>query len=166
MKHFKLTDETLDLGRVKLRRIEATVDLPKHGVRKGDKGGWVEKEAQVYGNAWVSGNAQVYGDARVSGNAQVSGDAWVSGNAHIDCLAAIICIIVAQKWTVTVTPQNVSIGCQLFSRKEVRAMTEADAENRGLPREMYGPYRKMILAAMKLVKPKKAPARKGEDRGE
>jgi ribosomal protein L37AE/L43A len=40
---------------------------------------------------------------------------------------------------------------------EGEVMTEEDAEKKGLPREMYGPYRKMILGAMKLVKPKKAP---------
>jgi hypothetical protein len=48
-------------------------------VSKGDKGGFVEKKANLsqYGNAWVSGYAHV------SGNALVSGNAWVYGDAHV-----------------------------------------------------------------------------------
>ena len=99
-KHFKLTNETkVNIFGVTLFRIECTIDCK--WAKVGDKGGWVEKEdnirgnawvsgdAEVYGNAWVSGNAEVsgnarvYGDAEVSGNARVYGDAWVSGNARV-----------------------------------------------------------------------------------
>lgn len=73
MSHFKLTSETtVTPSGVTLFRIEATVDIPSRGIKKGDRGGFVEKEsnlegnAQVYGNAWVYGDAQVYGDALVS----------------------------------------------------------------------------------------------------
>ena len=70
-------------------------------VLKGDKGGYVESEANlshdgdcwiygsawVFGNAWVSGNAWVFGNARVAGDAQVSGRARVYGAAcnHDNC---------------------------------------------------------------------------------
>ncbi len=86
-KHFKLTSETKVIAGKNLFRIEATVDF--NVVKKGDKGGWVEKESNISGNAWVSGNARVYGDAEVSGdarvygNAEVYGDARVSGNAWV-----------------------------------------------------------------------------------
>ena len=43
----------------------------------GDKGGWIEIEKML------SGDAKVYGDADLYGNAKVSGDAWVSGNARV-----------------------------------------------------------------------------------
>ena len=84
-KKFKLTVETkLNAWGIKLFRIEATVDIVQRGVKKGDKGGWLESEevdgnARVYGNAWVYGNAEVYGDAWVYGNAEVYGNARVSG---------------------------------------------------------------------------------------
>ena len=109
MLHYELiTDQALKLddGTV-LYRIRTLVDLPEHGVVKGEIGGWIEKtdnlkgaawvhrnarvsgnarvngNAQVYGNAWVSGDAWVYGNARVSGDAQVYGNARVSGNAQV-----------------------------------------------------------------------------------
>ena len=60
MATFKLTpDSKISFG-VKLFRIEAIVDIPARGVKKGDKGGFVEKESNL------SGNARVYGDAQVS----------------------------------------------------------------------------------------------------
>src|SRR5574343_316865 len=77
MKNFKLTDETKVINGVTFHQIEAIKDMPIHGVKAGDKGGWIEKESNISGNAWV------YGDAQVSGDAKVYGDAQVSGNADI-----------------------------------------------------------------------------------
>ena len=96
MHSFEFTgEEKVNHHGVTVRRIRATRDIPNAGVKKGDKGGWIESvelkdgNARVSGNAWVYGNAQVYGNARVYGNAQVSGNArvfgnaWVSGNAQV-----------------------------------------------------------------------------------
>jgi len=90
MKNFKLTDEYItNAYGVKLFRIEATVDIESRGIKKGEKGGFVEKEENLFGNAWVYGdakvygNARVYGDAWVYGDAKVYGDAWVYGNARV-----------------------------------------------------------------------------------
>ena len=76
MKKYELTDETLTIGPITLHRVKALVAFT--GVKVGETGGWVEKEANLdqSGNAWVSDNARVYGNARVSGNA------WVSGKNH------------------------------------------------------------------------------------
>ena len=60
-------------------------------VLKGDKGGYIESEANLShnGDCWVSGDAWVYGAALVSGaawvfgDAQVYGDAWVSNDARV-----------------------------------------------------------------------------------
>ena len=72
---FKLTDEyKINAFGVKLFRIEATVDIEARGIKKGEKGGFVEKEENLSGNAWVYDDAQVSGDARVYGNAGVYGD--------------------------------------------------------------------------------------------
>ena len=74
MHSFEFTGETkVNLHGVTVRRIRATRDIPKAGVKKGDEGGWIDSAELTNGDARVSGNARVYG------NAQVSGDAWVSG---------------------------------------------------------------------------------------
>ena len=75
---FKLTNETKVIFGRTLFRLEATASFGN--VKKGEKGGWVEKEDNLSqdGNAWVSGNAWVYGNAWVSGDARVYGDAKLS----------------------------------------------------------------------------------------
>jgi len=84
MKKFKLTDEyKINAFGVKLFRIEATVDIEARGVKKGDKGGFVEKEDNLTGNAWVYDNDRVSGNAWVSDNAWVYGNAWVYDNARV-----------------------------------------------------------------------------------
>ena len=86
MKKYELTTEfKVSVSGVELFRIKALVDIERHGVKKGDLGGWIEKESNLShdGDAWVYGNSWVYGDARVSGNACVSGNAQVYGNACV-----------------------------------------------------------------------------------
>ena len=87
---FELTDTTVvNAWGVTLYQIRATEDIPCHGVRKGDLGGYVSSThlpsgaARVSGAAWVFGAAQVSGAARVFGDAWVFGNAWVSGDARV-----------------------------------------------------------------------------------
>ena len=72
-KKYKLTDNTKIVCGVTLHQIQALRDIPTHGVKTGDMGGWIEKEDNLEhdGNAWVYGNASVYGNARVGGDAMV-----------------------------------------------------------------------------------------------
>ncbi len=93
MNKYKLTDETMELDGHILYRIEALVDI--NNVKKGYKGGWIEKESNlsqegdcwVYGvvkdNAWVCGDAKVWDNAIVRDNALVCGNAVVRGNAVV-----------------------------------------------------------------------------------
>ena len=95
MKKYKFTEETIYVDGRTLYRIEALRDFAN--VKKGDKGGFVEKESNlsqygdcwIYDNAKVFGNAEVYDDAKVyefaivQGNAQVYGHARVYGNARV-----------------------------------------------------------------------------------
>ena len=81
---FELTDTTIAHRGMTLYRIRATEDIPRHGVRKGDLGGYVSS------THLPSGSARVFGDAWVFGDAQVSGDAWVSGNARVSGNAEIL----------------------------------------------------------------------------
>jgi hypothetical protein len=65
MTPYKLTEETKQINNLLLHRIELTEDC--EWGKKGDKGGWIEKEINLTGDAWVSGDALVYGNAQVYG---------------------------------------------------------------------------------------------------
>ena len=81
-KHFKLTEETrVNEAGVTLHRIMATRDT-RHA-KAGEKGGFIEKEENLGGEAWVDNNAEVWGEAFVYCYAYVSGNARVYGNAQI-----------------------------------------------------------------------------------
>ena len=82
-KKYGFTGETLNYKGHILHRIFALKDF--WGIRKGDFGGWIEKEDNLSqkGNCWVFGNAGVFGDAEVHGNAWVFGNAKVGGNAKV-----------------------------------------------------------------------------------
>ena len=54
---FELTDATIAHWGVTLYRIRATEDIPRHGVRKGDLGGYVSSTHLPSGAARVFGNA-------------------------------------------------------------------------------------------------------------
>ena len=82
-KHFEFTDETINVGSHVLHRIRALRDIPKHGVKKGDLGGFVESYDNLSDDAWVFDDAKVYGSAKVFENARVCGDAEVLGNAEV-----------------------------------------------------------------------------------
>ena len=62
---FELTNTTITRWGVTLHKIRATEDIPRHGVRKGDLGGYVSSthlpsgDARVSGDAWVSGDAEI-----------------------------------------------------------------------------------------------------------
>jgi hypothetical protein len=86
MRKFELTDHTLQLAGVGvLYRIRALIDIPRHGVKAGDMGGWVEREDNLSheGEAWISDIACVFDNALIAGNALVSGKAHVYGNVQI-----------------------------------------------------------------------------------
>ena len=83
-KKFKLlTKETKEFYGVKLYRIEALIDF--YDVKKGDKGGFVEKEENLSqeGNSWVYGDSQVFGNSQVYGNSRVFGNSQVYGNSRV-----------------------------------------------------------------------------------
>ena len=116
---YELTGDPNDAG---LRRIRALQDIPRHGVRAGDVGGWVQGERNLdqAGDAWVSG------DAQVSGNAWVSGDARVSKPQH--CLT--VGPLGSRAATLTVCRDSTlgisyATGCFFGSREAFLAAVEA-----------------------------------------
>jgi len=113
MKHFKLTSETKVnfLGKT-LFRIELITDC-KWG-KIGDKGGFLEKEENLFGDAWVSGNARVFGDARVSGDAEVFGNARVFGDAEVTKKVFILNFC----YNLTLTDYHIIFGCEIKTVQE------------------------------------------------
>lgn len=65
-------------------RIQALRDIPEHGVKEGDFGGYVTSKYNLSheGSCWIADKAQVYG------NVIISEDAYVGGNAVVVCSAA------------------------------------------------------------------------------
>ncbi len=103
MKKYEFTGETRKIGNITLNRIRAARDFA--GVKKGDFGGWVEKEENLSHecDAWVSGNASVSGDASVYGDARVYGGYWEKSPCYIN----------GTRWSVNISsPETVRIGCQ------------------------------------------------------
>ena len=142
---YTLTENKKVVEGITLSHIMALEDIPRYGVKTGDLGGWIEKEAnlsqnsdawvygdaQVYGNARVYGNAQVYGNARVYGNAQVYGNAWVYGNALVTqghYTSRVLTITLMPYQITAIYPNHVQIGCKLFEicgkRKAISAMAD------------------------------------------
>ena len=158
MKTIKLTEEKIQIGLVILYRIQALIDIPSKGIKKGQKGGFVERDTQVSDDAWVYGNAKVYGDtlvygdASVSGDAKVYGNAKVGGNAQLDSISSVIVICIAMKYSITVTKNLVFIGCKMFETEKALKINQKQAVELGLPKEYYKPYMEMIKGALKLVK--------------
>ena len=80
-----------------LRRIRAMRDIPEHGVKKGDMGGWIESEENLSqeGCCWIGDEATVCANAKVEhgaivrGHAAVVGDAWVQDKAIVDGYAVV-----------------------------------------------------------------------------
>ena len=89
-KKYKLTEESIIYFGRTLYRIEALKDFGN--VKKGDKGGYVEKENNLSqeGDCWIYGNVEVFGNAYVCGDAIVCGNATVFGNAVV-YNSAVIC---------------------------------------------------------------------------
>ena len=141
MKKYELTGEAKSCeGRI-LRRIRALIDIPKHGVKAGDLGGWIETENNLSeaGNAWVYGDAWVFDNAKVCGNAQVFGNAWVCGAARVFCDAQVCgnawvtspLQIQGTRWFCNMAGKTQwRMGCCVYELKEwVERFDEITAEN-------------------------------------
>ena len=101
-KHFELTTETKIISGVTLFRIKATITI-EGIVKKGEFGGWVEKEKNLNGNAWVFGNACVYGNA------------WVEETKDYLCIGPV-----GSNRFITITKSNkiISAGCFVGNIKD------------------------------------------------
>ena len=140
-----------------LFRIEAIKDIAIHNVSKGEVGGYIEFETNLYDNAWVFDDATVYGEATVCGEAivrgeatvceeaTVCGDATVCGKATV-CGEAIVCgeatvygdrirnnkeiynICCNDTYNITILPNFIKIGCQFHKKEEWWKFTNREIE--------------------------------------
>lgn len=100
---YKFTDEVKIIDDIHgkyhtLHRIEALIDIPRHNVKAGDLGGFIEYNYNLshHDYAWVADNAIVFGqnaivknDAIVRDNAIVTDNAVISGEADVNDRAMI-----------------------------------------------------------------------------
>ena len=87
-KKYRLSREAFEIltpiGKTyKLHRVEALIDIPLHGVKAGDVGGFVshKKILSHEGSCWIADDAMVTSNS--SGLTLISGDALVSGKAFV-----------------------------------------------------------------------------------
>ena len=108
---YEFTGGMLRVGGAALHRIRAVTDLPRHGVRAGDMGGWVESTDNLSGDAWVFGDARVFGAAEVSGDARVSGDAEVCVSQDVLTVGPIGSESVTATLYRTAAGHGLHVGC-------------------------------------------------------
>ena len=166
---WEFTGETKVYFGITLKRIRAVVEFkPKCGIfiHKGELGGWIEKESNMYGDAWVSGNAKVYGDAEVYDNAwvydnaEVSGNAWVYVNAKVSGNAKVkssgdYCVYKntwsSLRWfTYTKSNKMWSVGCFHGTGAELIAKAYNDSEKSGKCYEAIVKAQEAIEKAMEV----------------
>lgn len=84
---YKLSRESIIREGVVFRRIIAKIDIPWHGVKKGDIGGFIEVGGRLplseRDSCWIGGNAIVSKTAFISGNAIVTDNAFIGNYANI-----------------------------------------------------------------------------------
>lgn len=83
--------ELIPVGTGNRYRIKALKDIPRHNVKAGDLGGYVEGEWNLShdGDCWVGGNAQVCDRASVKGEALVTNNAYLRDNATVTGYACV-----------------------------------------------------------------------------
>ena len=88
---YELTEEIISYKGTVLSRIRAKKDLPTHGVRKGDLGGFVQSTFNLShkGDCWIKDNAIVYEKGSVKNNALVCGNAVVKGSSRVQGQAVV-----------------------------------------------------------------------------
>lgn len=79
-KYELLFEEATSWKGANVYRIRALRDIPTHGVKTGDLGGFIESEDNLNqaGRAWVGGNAKVFNESHIDGDVLVTGEAQIN----------------------------------------------------------------------------------------
>lgn len=88
IKKFEFTDFEKEIplsGIVMVKQIRALIDIPLHGVKAGQVGGYLEDEDCLshFGSAWVADDAVILSSSTISGDAIVKEDAIVYGECFL-----------------------------------------------------------------------------------
>lgn len=97
-----------------LFRIQALVDIPEHGVIKGEMGGWVDGDDALsqIGSCWIADESKVF-DSKVEDNVLIKGESIISDDAIIEGDGVI---------------ENSTIArCQLFGEHHIKDSNMFDA---------------------------------------
>lgn len=82
---YEFTGKQFTLGNVTLHQIRALRNIPRHDIKAGDIGGYIESEYNLDhgGDCWVGDDAKVYNNARIAADACVDNRAYVYDNAYV-----------------------------------------------------------------------------------
>lgn len=85
MKKYEFTGDEKEYKQTTFRQIRALVDIPLHGVKAGDLGGWLEEERNLSheGLSWVNQDSYVLRSAKVRENAHVCGESIIDFRSSI-----------------------------------------------------------------------------------
>jgi len=117
----------------------------------------VHGSAEVYGSAQVFELASVHGSARVHGSAQVHGSTHVNGSAEVFGSAVLVrkeCLLSVtwKSYTITITPQNISIGCKLWTRGTFNKTYKEVGKAKGMSDELITEFKSIVKLGTKIVK--------------
>lgn len=114
-----------------LRRIRAARDIPEIGVKKGDLGGFIEKDWNLshagtcwihsydYGDGELEGEAMVYGSARVIEDAQIYDHSKVFGSALVSGHAALFDYACVFDYTRVFDDAKIAKYAQIYGKSQV-----------------------------------------------
>jgi carbonic anhydrase/acetyltransferase-like protein (isoleucine patch superfamily) len=103
----------------------------------------VFEQARVYGQARIYESARICGEARVYGQALIYGSARVCGSAQVSRNAISITL---PNHAVTITDNNITIGCECHSIDYWRENSEEIGKEHNYTPEMIRLYKEVILA--------------------
>ena len=114
-RHFKLTSETtVSILGTTLFRVELTIDCAFG--KKGDKGGFVEKEENLQGNkAWLYNNAQIEGGGEIWGGEIRGGEIWGGVIWGGVIFKSPLQFSFSQHFAIVCKPGYLRIGCKEFT---------------------------------------------------
>lgn len=75
MQKFTMTSNKKIIRGYQVTQIQALIDIPSVGVKKGDLGGWIQEPHSLsqVGSCWVDKHAFVFNDSKVAGDVHVTG---------------------------------------------------------------------------------------------
>lgn len=87
-----INEDKITLDGIELTRIKALRDIPEHGIKGGDLGGYLESESNLSQNgySWVNDNSKVYGNAKIIDNGYIANEAIVKDNSIVKDNAKVL----------------------------------------------------------------------------